>query len=177
MKKPVNCLQYFICWDSLTTSKSNVLSCIVHVFSAAPPSTCDADADTEAAAVSQAAGSLDNLTIQDNQAADISALLAGGQEDGACSSLPTHYRGPPRQLRALRDGSRSLNQLEARLSGLSNADSNSETDSVFGEEEDMFMSDFMPRLVHETDDLSQLCWNWVAAGACTVDPIQPPNYW
>jgi hypothetical protein len=129
-----------------------------------------------AAAISQAAGSLDNLTItlSDNQAADISALLAGGQEDGACSSLPTQYIGSSRQLRSLRDGSRSLNQLETRLSS---ADSNSETDSVFGEDEDMYMSDFMPRLVHEIDDLNQLCWNWVAAGACTVDPAQPPNHW
>lgn len=120
---------------------------------------------------SQLAGSLDNLTIQDNQAADISALLAGGQQEGACSSLPSNYMNAPKHLKSLLDNSRSLNQLETRLSG-----TDSETDSVF-EDEEVFMTDFMPRLIHETDDLGQQSWNWVAAGACTVDPVQPPNYW
>ncbi|KAF4519185.1 hypothetical protein B566_EDAN008248 [Ephemera danica] len=124
-------------------------------------------------ATNQLAGSLDNLTMQDNQAADISALLTGGQQDGACSSLPTHYLGANKQLRSVRDSSRSLTQLEAsKLSG-----TDSETDSVFGEDEEMFLTDFMPRLIHETDDMAQQSWNWVAAGACTVDPLLPPAYW
>jgi hypothetical protein len=121
---------------------------------------------------SQLVGSLDNLTMQENQAADISALLTGVQQEGACSSLPTHYVGASRQLRSVRDSSCSMTQLENRLSG-----TDSESDSVFGEDEEMFMTDFMPRLIHETDDMGEQSWNWVAAGACTVDPTLPPAYW